>query len=311
VSTTRALRAERFDVAIDLMGSDHASTAAWLSGAKRRLVRRPGPRRPRFAWRWFATDLIDSPFGQEADVPAALALPAAGRHPLRRAGLRAAARPALGLAAGRRGGDGEDTSTSVPFTKQSCKELPPAQLVELLLRLREGAGRPATARSPAPARARAARARRLAARPAVRALAGVAGTLDIPAAARADRRRGPAPGRRHRLDAPCLAGGHALGLLDVGLRQPPHLGARGRAARDGLLDVPPGEHLLGVSTEAVVARSLELSRRRPASIGVRGSSTAAVSFDDSKSVVVRVDAGHHRQVLFHQQHACTAPAWPP
>ena len=93
VSTTRALRAERFDVAIDLMGSDHASTAAWLSGAKRRLVRRPGPVRTtvRLALVRHRPDRI--PVRPGADVPAALAQPAAGRHPLRRARLRALARP--------------------------------------------------------------------------------------------------------------------------------------------------------------------------------------------------------------------------
>lgn len=134
VDTVRALRAERFDIAIDLMGSDHASTAAWLSGAPRRLVRRPGPLRSRHAWRWFGTDVVEHPFGQE---PMYLQR----WHALQQAGIRSAEpvsrlRPAGSLDAVP--GAGEPGTRYVhlsPYTRHRRKELAPAQMADVLLRL--------------------------------------------------------------------------------------------------------------------------------------------------------------------------------
>jgi ADP-heptose:LPS heptosyltransferase len=134
--TARALRAEGFAVAVDLMGSDHASTAAWLSGATRRLVRRPGRIRSRYAWRWFATDVMESPFGQES-------MYLQRWRCLQQAGIRSA-EPAFNLlpAPSLDAVLGAETQPQryvhlSPYTKRAYKELPPAQLVDVLHRLRE------------------------------------------------------------------------------------------------------------------------------------------------------------------------------
>jgi heptosyltransferase-1 len=136
LSTTRALRAERFDVAIDLMGSDHASTATWLSGATRRLVRRPGRIRTRYAWRWFGTDVMESAFDQEA-------MYLQRWRCLQQAGISSAEpvfnllpAPTLDSVLG-----AERTRPPYlhlsPFTKGAYKELPLTQVTEVLERLFE------------------------------------------------------------------------------------------------------------------------------------------------------------------------------
>ena len=257
VGTTRALRAERFDIAIDLMGSDHASTAAWLSGAKRRLVRRPGPRRRRYAWRWFATDVIDSPFGQER-------MYLQRWHSLQQAGIRSAVpafellpAPALGSLLGAEAATAKYVHLS-PYTKQSCKELPPAQLVELLFGLREARGDLRLAIScSGQARERRALDALLRALP-FAPWRVFAGTLDIP--------------ELHALiqGAALHLGGDTASMHLAWLAGTPsvcwmstfasHCTWAPEGERHAMVysDVPPGEHLLGVSTEAVVERSLEL-----------------------------------------------------
>ena len=62
----RELRAQRYDLVIDLVGSDYGSAIAWLCAAPRRLIRRPGQSKPRHGWRWVATDVMEHPFRQEA-----------------------------------------------------------------------------------------------------------------------------------------------------------------------------------------------------------------------------------------------------
>jgi ADP-heptose:LPS heptosyltransferase len=263
-STTRALRAEHFDLAIDLMGSDHASTAAWLSGAKRRLVRRPGPVRARFAWRWFATDVIESPFGQER-------MYLQRWHSLQRAGIRSAA-PDFELLPGPSLGSllGVEAATLPylhlsPCTKQGRKELPQAQLVELLLRLREERGDLQLAISCSgqerEQRALDALLRALPFTP----WRVFAGTLDIP--------------QLHALigGAALHLGGDTASMHLAWLAGTPSvcwmsaLASHRTWAPEGerhamvYSDVPPGDHLLGISTEAVVARSLELLRASAAS----------------------------------------------
>ncbi len=133
----RDLREQRFDVAIDLMGSNHASCAAWLSGASRRLVRRPGVRKPRFAWRWCSTDLMEQPFTPDRMYIQRWKC-------LRQAGLAAAApRFEFGQPLGlERVPALADLAQHFylhlsPCTRLASKELPPAQLVELVGRLRK------------------------------------------------------------------------------------------------------------------------------------------------------------------------------
>ena len=259
VSTTRALRAERFDIAIDLMGSDHASTAAWLSGAKRRLVRRPGPRRTRFAWRWFGTDLIESPFGQE---PMYLQR----WRSLQQAGIHSPAPtfellpgPSLDSLLGAEAATAQYLHLS-PFTKRSSKELPPAQLVELLLRLREERGELRLAIS-CSGQGREQRALEALLRALPFAPWRVfAGTLDIP--------------QLHALieGAALHLGGDTASMHLAWLAGTPSVcwmsafashrtwAPEGEQHAMVYSDLPPGEHLLGIATEAVVARSLDLLR---------------------------------------------------
>jgi len=134
VAMALRLRQERFDIAFDLMGSDHASVAAWASGAARRLVRRPGRKRMRIAWRFLATDLVEHPFGQEQMYrQRLLALRGAGVGTLD-AGFEFDRRPAFAFDPG--ADDGPPLVHVSPYTKRSQKELPQVQLVELLERLR-------------------------------------------------------------------------------------------------------------------------------------------------------------------------------
>lgn len=136
VHTAQTLRAQHFDVAIDLTGSDVACLLAWISGATRRLVRRPGGIKRRRGWRWFSTDVMEHPFGREpmylqrwkclqyagfgSSVPkfevirdASVAL-FPGASPSRRGYIHLS-----------------------PYTKLSRKELPPAQMAQLVLQLHE------------------------------------------------------------------------------------------------------------------------------------------------------------------------------
>lgn len=131
--TAQALRAQHFDVAIDLMGSDHAALVGFVSGAGRRLVRRPGSLRRRPGWRWLATDVMQQPF---ADEPMylqrwrCLQLAGFGSPPPRFA-LMQQASPAFIDA------DGSAYFHVSPYTKLSRKELPPAQMAALLRDLKE------------------------------------------------------------------------------------------------------------------------------------------------------------------------------
>jgi len=148
LAVARRLRRERFDIAVDLMGSDHASAAVWLSGAGRRLVRRPGVRRVRLAWRWAATDLVAQPFdGAPMYLQRWHAVAQAGivseevRFELRRARPGAADGVASGLPAAAGEGLPADAAGPLvhvsPFTRRTHKELPPEQLATLLSALHE------------------------------------------------------------------------------------------------------------------------------------------------------------------------------
>lgn len=131
----RALRAQRYDLSINLMGSNRSCLIAWLSGARISLGRKPFEvRRP--AWRWLNSVVMEAPyrtelrylqkwqalrsagigaasgapeFHIEREVPLPAALAAEGTPP-----------PYLHLS---------------PYTSARQKELPPAQMAELIAAL--------------------------------------------------------------------------------------------------------------------------------------------------------------------------------
>ena len=127
----RRLRAAKFDVVINLNGSDRSSILTGLSGARWRLGRRPEDRGPAF-WSAMFTHIVEHPYKTElistqrwqclkkagfpGDKPEAhVDIPAkAKRHALEKAG-----------------GAGGWIHVS-PFTTEDYKELPGGQLAELL-----------------------------------------------------------------------------------------------------------------------------------------------------------------------------------
>jgi heptosyltransferase-1/heptosyltransferase-2 len=133
LSTLRELRRQRFDLAVDFMGSDYSAALAALSGATRRLIRRPGTLKRRWCWRLAATDLMIQPFD---DVPMyrqrlgcieAAGFSTYGAHfglsqPFDDSESHAAERPIIHVS---------------PFTRRSYKELPPEQMAALLTRIHE------------------------------------------------------------------------------------------------------------------------------------------------------------------------------
>jgi ADP-heptose:LPS heptosyltransferase len=127
----RRLRAAKFDVVVNLNGSDRSSILSGLSGARWRLGRRPEDGGPAF-WKTMFTHIVEYPYKTElistqrwqclkkAGFP--------GDQPQVRIQIPAEAeRRALQKA----GGQGGWIHVS-PFTTEDYKELPAAQLVELL-----------------------------------------------------------------------------------------------------------------------------------------------------------------------------------
>ena len=64
LQVVRRLRKARFDVAINLNGSDRSSWLTWLSGANERLGRLPVDGGPLF-WRSLFTEVVENPFFEE------------------------------------------------------------------------------------------------------------------------------------------------------------------------------------------------------------------------------------------------------
>src|SRR5580765_3902810 len=64
IQTVRRLRKERFDVVINLNGSDRSSWLTWLSGARERLGRLPLDRGP-LLWRSLFTEVVEHPYFEE------------------------------------------------------------------------------------------------------------------------------------------------------------------------------------------------------------------------------------------------------
>ncbi len=127
----RRLRAAKFDVVVNLNGSDRSSILTGLSGARWRLGRRPEDGGPVF-WSSMFTHTVEHPYKTEL-------ISTQRWHCLKKAGFPGempevhievsteAQRRALEKA----GGEGGWIHVS-PFTTEDYKELPPGQLVEAL-----------------------------------------------------------------------------------------------------------------------------------------------------------------------------------
>ena len=123
------LRREKFDVVINLNGSDRSSWLTFLSGAPARLGRLPGNGGPLF-WKRMMTDHVAHPFTEE---PVYLQR----CHCLQKAGFPFTA-PQFQTQVDPAGLRAADISASdhyfhlSPFTTADSKELPPEQLAELI-----------------------------------------------------------------------------------------------------------------------------------------------------------------------------------
>lgn len=127
----RRLRAAKFDVVVNLNGSDRSSILTGLSGARWRLGRRPEDGGPAF-WKVMFTHIVDHPYKTElistqrwkclkkSGFP--------GEQPELRIQIPAASRQTALQKAGAEGG----WIHVSPFTTENYKELPPEQLTELL-----------------------------------------------------------------------------------------------------------------------------------------------------------------------------------
>jgi ADP-heptose:LPS heptosyltransferase len=127
----RRLRAAKFDVVINLNGSDRSSILTGLSGARRRLGRRPDDGGPMF-WSTMFTHIVEHPYKTEL-------ISTQRWHCLKQAGfpgdkpevhieIPAEAKRRAFEKAAREGG----WIHISPFTTEDYKELPAAQLSELL-----------------------------------------------------------------------------------------------------------------------------------------------------------------------------------
>jgi ADP-heptose:LPS heptosyltransferase len=133
----RELREERFDWVINTTGSDRSSLLTWATRAKVRLGRRPADGGPP-GWRFLFTDVMQHPHYLE---PMYLQK----WHCLRQAGFAAryeqpqfhvAIDPQWRRDAGIREEDEGTYLHMSPFTSADERELPPAQLAELVAELR-------------------------------------------------------------------------------------------------------------------------------------------------------------------------------
>lgn len=131
-----ALRREKFDVLINLNGSDRSSWLTFFSGARERLGRVPGEKMPPF-WRFRFTAQVQHPFKQEPlCLQRCRCLEKAG-FPFMEPEFHTEEDPAHLLAAEISPADTGGYFHVSPFTTADRKELAPAQLVDLITRLQK------------------------------------------------------------------------------------------------------------------------------------------------------------------------------
>ena len=130
------LRREKFDVLINLNGSDRSSWLSFSSGARERLGRVPKGGGPPF-WRRMFTAHVQYPFGGEPIYTQRCRCLAEAGFPFTQPEFHLAI-PAENLqAAGISAGDARTYLHISPFTTADYKELSPSQLVELIRALAE------------------------------------------------------------------------------------------------------------------------------------------------------------------------------
>ncbi|MGH7994242.1 MAG: glycosyltransferase family 9 protein, partial [Limisphaerales bacterium] len=128
------LRREKFDVLINLNGSDRSSWLTFFSGAGERLGRIPGDGGPPL-WRWMFTAHVSHPFTSEPIyLQQCHCLEKAG-FPLTRMEFHVEIDPTHLHAAGISSPDKGAYFHISPFTTADYKELSPAQLVEFIVAL--------------------------------------------------------------------------------------------------------------------------------------------------------------------------------
>jgi ADP-heptose:LPS heptosyltransferase len=125
------LRRERFDVAINLNGSDRSSWLTFLSGAPARLGRRPKDGGPPFWGRMFTDFVQYNSTTEPVYVQKCRCLEQAG-FPFTQAEFHAQINPAHLEAAGITTADAGTYFHLSPFTTADQRELPREQLVELV-----------------------------------------------------------------------------------------------------------------------------------------------------------------------------------
>jgi ADP-heptose:LPS heptosyltransferase len=129
------LRRERFDVVVNTTGSDRSSLFTWATRAPVRIGRRPSDGGP-YGWRLLFTGVMDYPFYGEPmfrqKFECLKQAGCAGDEPEFHIDIDPALRRAAGITA-------EDEQRYIhlsPFTTADARELPPAQIAELVRRVR-------------------------------------------------------------------------------------------------------------------------------------------------------------------------------
>jgi ADP-heptose:LPS heptosyltransferase len=125
------LRRERFDVLINLKGSDRSSWLTFFSGARERLGRRPNDGGPLF-WRKMFTDFVQHPSSPDPMyLQKCRCLEKAG-FPLTQPEFHVEVNPDHLKAAQLTSADAGTYFHLSPFTTDDRKELPPKQLIEFV-----------------------------------------------------------------------------------------------------------------------------------------------------------------------------------
>jgi heptosyltransferase-3 len=125
------LRREKFDVVINLNGSDRSSWLTYLSGAPERLGRLPGNGGPPF-WKRMFTAHVSHPFTEEPVYVQRCRCLAKAGFPFTAPEFHTQVDPAGLQAADITEADRRSYFHLSPFTTADSKELPPAQLAELI-----------------------------------------------------------------------------------------------------------------------------------------------------------------------------------
>jgi ADP-heptose:LPS heptosyltransferase len=128
------LRREKFDVVINLNGSDRSSWLTFLSGARERLGRLPQGGGPLF-WKRMFTAHVSHPFMEEPVYLQRCHCLAKAGFPFTTAEFHTAASPEGLRAAEIADADRKNYFHLSPFTTADARELPPGQLAELIAAL--------------------------------------------------------------------------------------------------------------------------------------------------------------------------------